>query len=167
MKVKLKDVRPNPFRDMASYPINPQKILQLKKSIESTDFWDNVVARKGKAGTIEIAYGHHRLVALRELYDGEKEFDFIVRDLDNMDMIKIMAHENLDDWGHDSAIERETVKAIVLAFGDDKIAMPNREAGTTNCAMRPVFALENMGLQNLLPVWEQVWPIRRTAFLRF
>ena len=146
MKFKLKDVHPNPFRDMARYPIHAQKIAQLKKSIETTDFWDNIVARKAPNGKgIEIAYGHHRLTALREMFPGTKEFDFIVRDLTDTDMLKIMAHENLDDWGHDSGIERETVRAVVTAFAEDRVALakPNKDTPTTAIRYAPSFCFMN------------------------
>ena len=36
-------------------------------------------------------------------------------------MLKIMAHENLDEWGHDASIERETIRAVVNAFAADRI----------------------------------------------
>lgn len=136
MKFKLKDVHSNPFRDMDRYPIHPQKIEQLKKSIASTSFWDNVVARKREGGGIEIAYGHHRLVALRALYNPETEFDWIVRDLDDKEMLKIMAHENLDEWGHDSGIERETVRAVVKAFAEDRIFLPKPPKDTSSDKLR-------------------------------
>lgn len=144
MKVKLKDVHPNPFRNMERYPIHKQKILQLKNSIQSTDFWDNIVARKREGGGIEIAYGHHRLAALNELYSGTKEFNWIVRDLDDDEMLKIMAHENLDEWGHDSAIERETIRAVVEAYGRGQIALPKPPKNTGQNALRyaPSFCQE-------------------------
>jgi len=144
MKVKLKDVHPNPFRNMERYPIHKQKILQLKNSIQSTDFWDNIVAREREGGGIEIAYGHHRLAALNELYSGTKEFNWIVRDLDDDEMLKIMAHENLDEWGHDSAIERETIRAVVEAYGRGQIMLGKPPSKTAQHALRyaPSFCQE-------------------------
>ena len=53
MKVALKDVHPNPFGDTDNYPIDKAKIGQLKNSIESTEFWENVVARKRTDGGID------------------------------------------------------------------------------------------------------------------
>ena len=67
MKVKIKDLKPNPFRDMKNYPINQEKIQSLTNSINETGFWDNILARKNN-GNIEIAYGHHRLVVLKKLF---------------------------------------------------------------------------------------------------
>ena len=144
MKVKLKDVHANPFRNMERYPIHKQKILQLKNSIQSTDFWDNIVAREREGGGIEIAYGHHRLAALNELYSGTKEFNWIVRDLDDDEMLKIMAHENLDEWGHDSAIERETIRAVVEAYGRGQIMLgkPPKNQNSTNLRYAPSFCTE-------------------------
>ena len=46
MKVALKDVLPNPNRDLTFNPYNENKIAELVASIQETDFWDNVVIRK-------------------------------------------------------------------------------------------------------------------------
>ena len=145
MKVALKDVHPNPFRDTNNYPIKPQKILQLKASIQSTEFWENVVARKRVDGGIEIAYGHHRLTALREMYSPETEFNWIVKDLDDADMIKIMAMENMEEWGHDASIELETVRAVVLAYAEGKIGLSSPSKDTPHHHLRyaPGFCFEN------------------------
>lgn len=94
MKVKLKNIIPNPFRMFDEYVPKRETVELLKESISSTFFWENVIGRKVN-GKIEIAYGHHRLVALRELYPkGEKEFDIPTHHLSDVDMIQIMAAEN-------------------------------------------------------------------------
>jgi len=67
LKIKLKDLKPNPFRNFEQYPINQDKVKQLQTSIKETEFWANILCRE-KNGDIEIAYGHHRLTALRNLY---------------------------------------------------------------------------------------------------
>lgn len=131
MRVQLKNVLPNPFRDLDHYPINGQKIEALKKSIKDTEFWDNIVCRKVEGGKVEIAYGHHRLHALNDLYDGDHSISLIPKKLGNEKMLQIMAHENLQEWGHVSDIERETVRAVVTAFGNDEISL-SRPAATTD-----------------------------------
>ena len=145
MKVALKDVHPNPFRDTDNYPIKSQKILQLKASIQSTEFWENVVARKRTDGGIEIAYGHHRLTALRDMYSPDTTFNWIVKDLDDADMIKIMAMENMEEWGHDASIELETVRAVVLAYAEGKISLssPNKKTSDHHLRYAPGFCFEN------------------------
>lgn len=116
MKVSIKDLRPNPFRDLAMYPIHREKVESLKSSIRSTGFWDNVLARKSETeGLFEIAYGHHRLQALKELVDERViEADFVVdlpiRNLDDATMIRIMGNENMDEYKVTSDIIDETVR---------------------------------------------------------
>lgn len=110
-KVKLSDLNPNPYRDIGVYPFKRDKIDALKTSINDTGFWDNILAREYN-GQIQIAYGHHRLNALQELYceDIDFEVDIPVKDLSDAMMIKIMARENMEEWKTDPAIIDETVK---------------------------------------------------------
>lgn len=126
MKIEVKDLLPNPFRHLERYPINRDKVEALKHSIKDTEFWDNLLVRKvPDGGGYEMAYGHHRLVALKELRYGE--IDVPVRKLDDTTMAKIMANENMDEWGHDAAIEQETVRGIVEGIGAGRIKMPIRK----------------------------------------
>ena len=142
MKVKLKSVHPNPFRDMETYPCKQDKLEALKRSIEDTDFWENIVAREVKGG-IEIAYGHHRLEALRSVYPATKEFNFIIRDLSDTEMAKIMAAENMEEWGSDADVEQETVRAIVKGYADGRIDLGPMKKDTPKTAIRyaPAFSI--------------------------
>ena len=104
--VALSAIGSNPFRNEASYVYDQEKIAALKESISDTSFWENLLARKTKAGDIELAYGHHRLQALLQLVeDGLEDYAEIrinVRpetQLTNERMLKIFAQENKDDWG--------------------------------------------------------------------
>jgi len=108
MKVKVKDIKPNPFRDMEKYHIRRDKIELLKKSINETGFWDNIVVRKA-GNKYELAYGHHRWKALQEL--DIKEVDIPVKDLDDFTMFKMMANENLEIWGVSTDVLISTVKS--------------------------------------------------------
>jgi len=109
MKIKVKELQPNPFRKIDRYPIDIGKVEALMASIKETTFWDNILARE-KDGQFEIAYGHHRLIALQELEI--EEIEIPVRDLDDAMMIKIMANENLEDWKTNPAVINETVLAV-------------------------------------------------------
>ena len=108
MKIKLSSLKPNPFRNIKQYPIHREKVEALTISIKETSFWDNLLARK-QGNRYELAYGHHRLIALQEL--GIEEIDIPVRDLDDATMIRIMASENLEEWRHSTKVINETVKA--------------------------------------------------------
>jgi ParB-like chromosome segregation protein Spo0J len=109
---RIGDIRPNPFRNIDRYPINREKVEKLKESIGRTDFWDNLVARIAPDGKPEIGYGHHRMVALRELYPDDHEVRLIVRDLDDAAMLHVMADENMQEWASTGAVIVETVRAV-------------------------------------------------------
>ncbi len=110
MKIKVKDLEPNPFRNIASYPIDRAKVEALKTSIKETTFWDNILVRPHptEKGKYQIAYGHHRHIALTELK--LQEVDIPVRKLTDAQMVKIMAEENLQ-WMTSPAVINETVLA--------------------------------------------------------
>jgi len=113
MKIQVKNLRPNPFRELKSYPVDRAKIERLKTSISETEFWDNILCRKNnnKKGEYyyEIAYGHHRLIALQEL--GIKEVNIPVKKITNAQMVKIMAEENLE-WLTSPKVVYQTVLAV-------------------------------------------------------
>ena len=111
MQVTLKNLLPNPFRNLPHYPIDREKIRKLKSSIQRTGFWDNMVARRRSDGKFEIGYGHHRRVALLEMYPGTHKVGVIPRKLDDGTMIKVMADENDEIYNLSPAVINETVKA--------------------------------------------------------
>ncbi len=131
----IKNIRPNPFRHIDRYPIRREKVAALRESLRTTGFWGNVVARV-RDGIPEIAYGHHRLVALREEYAPDYTVDLLIRDLHDDAMLQIMARENMEEWGTSAAIEHETVRAVVEAYADGKIELPQPEPTTPRRQLR-------------------------------
>ena len=121
MKIPIESIVANPYRNIGKYPIDRAKVDALKVSIADTDFWDNLVVRKVD-NTYELAYGHHRLVALQEL--GAASIDVPVRKLSDVAMLKMMAEENLN-WTSSPAIVNETVRAA-KKFLDDELAKCER-----------------------------------------
>jgi len=117
MKVEIKNLKPNPYRDMENYPINENKVQALMDSIEQTGFWDNILARKIN-GSVQIAYGHHRLEALKKLFKPTDEVDIPVKELNESTMLKIMANENMDDWKATPQVIDETVR-VTKKFLED------------------------------------------------
>jgi len=123
MLVKVKDIQANPYRNIDKYPIDREKVETLKQTIQKTGFWDNILLRKSPTNNhYEQAYGHHRLVAVREL--GIKEIDVPVKDISDIAMIQIMADENFG-WGVTPAIAFETVRAA-KRFIDTEVAKYER-----------------------------------------
>lgn len=143
MKIALSKIQPNPFRHMGRYPIKRDKIDALKKSIKDTSFWANIVGRSDGNGGVELAYGHHRLVALRELFDPSTKIDLIVRKLDDTSMAKIMANENMDEWGSQADVEQETIRAIIEGFAEGLIDLPGiaKTRNQTELRYAPHFRL--------------------------
>lgn len=109
MKVKIKDLKPNPYRDMEHYPINTEKVESLINSFGQTGFWDNILARKVN-GEIQIAYGHHRLEALKKKYSPDYEVDIPIKDLPDSIMLKVMANENEYIMGNGVSVTDETTR---------------------------------------------------------
>jgi predicted transcriptional regulator len=159
MKVQIKQLEPNPYRDIEHYPINEEKVQRLADSINQTGFWDNVLARKAD-GKIQIAYGHHRLAALRKVMKPTDEVDIPVKPLDDATMIKVMANENMDEWKTSPGIIDETVKVAkrfleehpeevrLVAHGrpDQPVGAPVVSKFLGWPEMRVRYALERLGL---------------------
>ena len=130
---RLGDIRPNPFRQIEHYPINPEKIAALRESIERTGFWGNVVVREPGP---ELAYGHHRLVALKDLYGDDYAASFIVQDLDDDTMYDIMVRENAREWATDAAIDQETVRALLAGYAEGRLHLDAPDAKTSRDHVR-------------------------------
>ena len=109
-KVKLADLEQNPWRDYVGYKIRDDKVAQLMESIRETGFWPNLVGRE-KDGKIQLAYGHHRLDALRKLFPPEAEIEITVKNLSDGTMAKMMGRENAEEWNCPIAATDDAVKA--------------------------------------------------------
>ena len=122
MKIALKDILPNPNRDLAFNPYNEEKITALVSSINETGFWANVIVRPSptKEGKYEQAYGHHRAEAARRA--GITEAEFVVQNLDENMMLKMMELENQEDYRYCPLSLLESCKAVVNALAAGRIA---------------------------------------------
>jgi len=136
--VAIGKLKPNPWRKIKSYPIDREKVGALKNSIHRTGWWENVLGREVN-GNIEIAYGHHRLVALRELFGPEKKVTLPIHKLDNATMIQIMAHENMEEWGHSATIGQETIRTVVEAYAAGEIKLKSPGGSKNQWRYAPSF----------------------------
>jgi hypothetical protein len=136
----IRDIQPNPFRHIAHYPIKAEKIDALRESLRTTGYWGNIVARKHD-GKVEIAYGHHRLVALKKEYGADEKVDLIIRDLSDEAMLQIMARENMEEWGTCASVEHETIRAVVEAYAEGKVELeaPATKARESEVRHAPSF----------------------------
>jgi len=129
MKIKLKNIKKNPYRDLNKFPIDQEKVKKLEKSIEDTDFWDNLLARNIN-DNIELAYGHHRLEALKNIHGNDFEIDLTVKNINDETMFKIMVNEN-DSWydsvsNIDEAAE-QAIKFLAIKYNkkEEKVTAKN------------------------------------------
>jgi DNA repair exonuclease SbcCD ATPase subunit len=159
MKYQLKDVRPNPFRRSEKYPILKEKVEELVESIETTGFWENIVGRDVD-GKLQVAYGHHRLEALKKVYPLTQEFDWRVRKLSDGTMVQMMARENSEAYKQNADVLLESIRATVQALAEGKIEIGKEsgqmEAPAKNngqvCRFAPSFVIGNGADAALAPV---------------
>jgi hypothetical protein len=144
--IAIEELRPNPFRRLDEYPIIREKVDALKRSIETTGFWGTIVARPADDGHVEIAFGHHRLIALRESFGPKHEVQIIVRDLSNEDMLRMIAHENMEEWGAHGWVEMETVRATLDAAAKGLITLPEVPKKTKACYIKELHLSQAPGV---------------------
>jgi hypothetical protein len=136
-RVAVAEIGPNPYRDVAHYPLIGEKLAALKASMEKTGFWENLevrLATKGSKFKYEIPYGHHRLEVLKQL--GITHIHVIVRDLSNAAMLQKMAFENMQEFGHSASGEQQIVSAVIEAYARGEIELPEPNTKTSHNQLR-------------------------------
>jgi hypothetical protein len=113
--IPLDRLRSNSFRDFELHPIDPVQVAKLQASIKADGFWASVVARP-VGDNYEIAFGHHRTEAARQLK--MKEAPIEIRDLSDWQMVRMLASENATQRGSTAAAALDAIAAIskVLAL---------------------------------------------------
>ncbi len=139
--VKLKDLHPNPFRKVESYAIDESKVERLVESIESTGWWENIVVRRRKEGGVEQAHGHHRVEALRRVFKANEEVRVIVQPFTDTEMLRSMADENAEEFGHNPWSDLEVIQTVVEAYADGRIELesPARDVARDRLRYAPNF----------------------------
>lgn len=113
--VPIGAIKANPWRRLGDYPYVPEKIEALKRSIDDVGLWEGIIGRAAGNGA-EIAFGHHRLEAARQL--GAKTIPVIIRtDLTDEMMLKFMGRENMEDYNADFLCQFETWEAAAKYAG--------------------------------------------------
>lgn len=100
MNIKIANLEPNPFRNLNKYPLSREKIDGLKTSVKENGFWGGILVRKHptQKDKYQMAFGHHRYQALKELrYDYAD--NTVVFKLTDDDMHHRMFAENHETWG--------------------------------------------------------------------
>jgi len=116
--VPVAKLLPNPFRNIKDYPIDEEKVALLEESYRETGVWPNILARPAKGGKYEIAYGHHRMAAMKK--SKFKEVAIVVTDMDDETMFKTMVRENDEVYGVSAYGDLEMVEEALKGFLDGK-----------------------------------------------
>ena len=114
MRVELKSLKDNPFRNFKVDPIDPAVVEALKESIQESPgtFWGGIVARKTKHDGIQLAFGHHRIRAA--IAAGIREDDIkVVSNITDAEMIRMYALENATQRGNSGTAITGTVASAV------------------------------------------------------
>lgn len=147
-EVKLSSIDPNPFRDGSggkppatwdtvreAYGFDEAKLKELEQSYQANGVWAGVHVRP-VGSRYQLAFGHHRIEAARRLELAK--VPVIVDDLSDEEMIKMMAAENSEEYGHDFALGvMNAVEAVVKAFGSGIIKL------------RPIRVVQGLNVQRL------------------
>jgi len=98
MKVKLKNIVPNPFRSEIG-GFSDSQISSIIESCEMSGYGKycqfDVREVKGKKGKYELVYGHHRLKAFEKFYGKDHEASIVIKDYHDDQMFTEMCRENL------------------------------------------------------------------------
>jgi len=108
MRVDLRTLVPNPFRDIIVDPIDHKPDLQ--KSINDDGFWGGCVIRKNNKGQLEIAAGHSRVK--EALACNITHAELFVADISDEVMVRIYARENATQRPTGNALAGSIAAAI-------------------------------------------------------
>lgn len=111
MLLKLKELKPNPFRNFRIDPIDEARVDQLVVSIKQDDFWSGPVVRQNRDGDYEILAGQHRVLAA--IKSGIEEADLFVGQFDDAAAIRVYAVENATQRGPESTAQAGTVSSAI------------------------------------------------------
>ena len=105
VNVPIGKIKPNPYRNLATYPWDEDKVADLQRSYAEVGMWEGVIARPA-GSNYEIPFAHTRMEAARR--SKFREVAIIVRDLTDEQMIKMMAHENSEDYSTNFIVQLNT-----------------------------------------------------------
>jgi len=127
--IALDAIEPNPYRHIEKYPVNREKVAALMQSYGTSGFWNGSIQARPhptKPGTFQVAFGHHRVIAARELAETDAQFKtlgLVISKRSDADMLRMMADENRAEFKHDMAVTIETISAVIDAYAAGEITL--------------------------------------------
>jgi ParB family transcriptional regulator, chromosome partitioning protein len=108
-KVKVKDIRPNPFQARKNF--DKEAIQALADEIKSVGLWPGALRGRRKDGHVELCFGHRRLEAVKVLKWPEVEVDVV--ELTDEEMATQSLIENLQRQGLNDVEKAEGIVSLV------------------------------------------------------
>jgi ParB-like chromosome segregation protein Spo0J len=112
MQVLLAKLEPNPTRDLRVDPIDPEVVKEIRLSIEEDGFWGGVVCNQTSDNRLQIAAGHHRVIAALEAGITRADL-FVCQDLDRDMLMRIYSRENATQRGTVGTARAGSVAAAI------------------------------------------------------
>src|SRR5262245_9749248 len=111
--VPLADIAHNPWRNTTLFPIDPEHIADLEQSMRDHGFIAGIKGRRVD-GKVEIGFGHARIEAIKK---AAKRLDMStvpiwIADMDDDEMLRLMADENATQSGSNPAAVMNEVAAV-------------------------------------------------------
>jgi ParB-like chromosome segregation protein Spo0J len=118
-KVKVEDIRPNPFQARRNF--DPESIKSLADEIGKIGLWAGALRGRDHEGHVELCFGHRRFEAVKLL--GWEEVDVDVVKLSDTDMALQGLIENLQREGLNDAERGDGIAAYIkLRTGFDDLS---------------------------------------------
>lgn len=124
-KFRVREIRPNPCRDLTRFPIREEVVERLLRSFDRTGIWGEgrLIVRLNPQGEPEACFGHHMLEALKRRLGPEGEVTVTVEEVSDPDMLRRMIEENDARRSRDGLQNMEDVHAVVQAFAQGTIEL--------------------------------------------
>ncbi len=101
MKIKLSELKPNPFKKQISKGLlNKEQVDKIKSNIKELGFFGSLPVFK-KDNQYYLIAGHHRTQALKEIYGKEHEVEVTISNYNEDQVFKGMVIENLTQRTND------------------------------------------------------------------
>ena len=112
MKLKLSELKPNPFKKQISKgELNREQINKIKANIKELGFFGSLPIFK-KDNKYHLIAGHHRTQALKETYGKDFEVEVVVSNYNEDQVFRGMVVENITQRGQEFMELNENIVAI-------------------------------------------------------
>lgn len=108
-KVKVKDIKPNPFQARKNF--DKDAIKMLADEIKAVGLWPGALRGRRKGAHIELCFGHRRLEAVKALKWSDVEVDVV--ELTDEEMATQSLIENLQRQGLNDVEKAEGIVSLV------------------------------------------------------